>query len=480
MRRRRGDDGQPVLAVDRPPDRRPDELDGHEDPEDGLGDGKQRGEPGGGDRLVVPDDVVQDRGAHRLSPGRRRHPGRLGEAPTRDVRRHRAGPLEPELLGAAADPLPHPLVQVIVRSHGEDPDRDVDRHDDPAVRPGLVVRHAAVGLGLRPQRALLRRLGGPEAAVIPGRSGGCAQGLQGLGRRIASAACQARKRDERQEDTAASHGRGPIAAEGPCGSWSPDSRRGASRVAVPDPLALGGGALGLSVGLAGHVDVLGVDLGHHELAELDELLDLLGGDHVPGLDGLHPAHGAVAEGGQRVDSRLLDREVLAVEAHRVQRAPERVQRRAGPAVVLARPVGDGPVPGIPLAEQAIHVGQRVGEGLLLLDDPAEAEEPGQRLPVPDALRIVRRVLDQHPDLLDLVGDHGRLVDDGLDHLQGADRVLDEVGGIDHDLLRARPASRRRAAGRRRRALALARGERTCTADHVRVPPGGAGRPSPAR
>src|SRR5882724_6367046 len=54
-------------------------------------------------------------------------------------------------------------------------------------------------------------------------------------------------------------------------------------VAVLDPLLLGRRTLSVSIRLVGHVDVLGVNLGHHELAKLGELLYLLGSEHVPNL-----------------------------------------------------------------------------------------------------------------------------------------------------------------------------------------------------
>lgn len=55
-------------------------------------------------------------------------------------------------------------------------------------------------------------------------------------------------------------------------------------VAVLHPLLLGRRALRVPIRQVGHVDVLGVDLGHHELAKLGELLDLLAGEYVAALE----------------------------------------------------------------------------------------------------------------------------------------------------------------------------------------------------
>src|SRR2546426_8545255 len=79
---------------------------------------------------------------------------------------------------------------------------------------------------------------------------------------------------------------GILTASGPDRHWAGRARRQDRRfpVSVLHPLLLCRGALSVSIGDVCHVDVLGVDLGHHELAKLGELLDLLGGEHVTGLD----------------------------------------------------------------------------------------------------------------------------------------------------------------------------------------------------
>src|SRR5207245_8581725 len=57
-----------IFPVQHPPDRRPCELYGHQDPEDPMRDGSQGTEPGGADGLVVPDNIVEDRGVHGSRP----------------------------------------------------------------------------------------------------------------------------------------------------------------------------------------------------------------------------------------------------------------------------------------------------------------------------------------------------------------------------------------------------------------------------
>src|SRR5439155_20345367 len=57
-------DSESILSVQDPPDPRPGQLYGHEDPEDLVRDWIQRAEPGRADGLVVPDDISKDRGAH--------------------------------------------------------------------------------------------------------------------------------------------------------------------------------------------------------------------------------------------------------------------------------------------------------------------------------------------------------------------------------------------------------------------------------
>src|SRR5262249_47474005 len=83
-------------------------------------------------------------------------------------RASRRPPFESELFRTAADPLPHALVQVVARAHGQDTHRDIHGDDDATVRSVLVVGDAAVRLGPCPQRALFRGLVRPESAVIPG------------------------------------------------------------------------------------------------------------------------------------------------------------------------------------------------------------------------------------------------------------------------------------------------------------------------
>src|SRR5438309_4227876 len=116
-------------------------------------------------------------------------------------------------------------------------------------------------------------------------------------------------------------------ASAPGHDASADARRGALQrrglgVAIPDPLALRRRPLRLPIGLGRHVDVLGVDLRHDELAELDQLLELFGGHHVADLEGLHPALGALAQRLERLDPTLLRREALAVEANGIERAAQ--------------------------------------------------------------------------------------------------------------------------------------------------------------
>src|SRR3989454_11868508 len=94
------------------------------------------------------------------------------------------------------------------------------------------------------------------------------------------------------------------------------------RVGIPvaDPFALRRRALSFTVGLGRHVDVLGVDLRHDELPELNELLELFAGHHVPELERLHPPLGAIAHCLKRLDAALLARKISRVEADGVQGA----------------------------------------------------------------------------------------------------------------------------------------------------------------
>src|SRR5439155_6778885 len=118
------------------------------------------------------------------------------------------------------------------------------------------------------------------------------------------------------------------------------------RIPVADPLALCGRTLRFTVGLGRHVDVLGVDLGHHDLPELDELLELFGGHHIPELERLHAPLSALAHCLERLDAALLGREILSVETDGVQRPAQRIEGRLRPHVVLSRPVGHGAVAGV--------------------------------------------------------------------------------------------------------------------------------------
>jgi hypothetical protein len=55
-----GDDPEAIFAIHRPPNGRPDELNEDERPEDALGDREQGAKPGPTNRLVVPNDVIED------------------------------------------------------------------------------------------------------------------------------------------------------------------------------------------------------------------------------------------------------------------------------------------------------------------------------------------------------------------------------------------------------------------------------------
>src|SRR5437016_12859462 len=103
------------------------------------------------------------------------------------------------------------------------------------------------------------------------------------------------------------------------------------RVGIPvaDPFALRRRALSFTVGLGRHVDVLGVDLRHDELPQLDELLELFASHHVPELERLHPPLGAIAHCPKRLDAALLGRKISRVEADSVQGASEGIEGRAG-------------------------------------------------------------------------------------------------------------------------------------------------------
>jgi hypothetical protein len=56
--------------------------------------------------------------------------------------------------------------------------------------------------------------------------------------------------------------------------------------------------------LVRHIDVLGVDLRHHQLTQLDELLELLAGHHVAKLESLHAALGTVAQALKHLNAGL--------------------------------------------------------------------------------------------------------------------------------------------------------------------------------
>src|SRR5207245_6821475 len=120
---------------------------------------------------------------------------------------------------------------------------------------------------------------------------------------------------------------------------------------------------------------------HDELPELDELLELFAGHHVPELERLHPPLGAIAHCLERLDAALLARKISRVEVDGVQGASEGIEGRAGPRVVLSRPVGHRPVAGVPLSEESVDVPHRVGDRLLLVDHLAQAHEPRQRFDV---------------------------------------------------------------------------------------------------
>ena len=119
-----------------------------------------------------------------------------------------------------------------------------------------------------------------------------------------------------------------------------------------------------------------------------------------------------------------------MKADRIQRAAQGVERRAGPGVVLLRPVGDRPIAGIAQLEETVDVRHRVGDRLLPFDDLPQLHEARQRLGIPHAAAETPRVLDHVLDLLDLVCDHLHFVDDRLDRLQRADGRLNQVPGVD--------------------------------------------------
>src|SRR5438093_1347493 len=67
-----------------------------------------------------------------------------------------------------------------------------------------------------------------------------------------------------------------LTVSGPDRHLAGRARRQGRRLTIPvlHPLLLCRRTLGVSICNVSHVDVLGVDLGHHELAKLGELLDL--------------------------------------------------------------------------------------------------------------------------------------------------------------------------------------------------------------
>src|SRR5437879_13903736 len=108
-------------------------------------------------------------------------------------------------------------------------------------------------------------------------------------------------------------------------SASADARWGGlqwRRVGIPvaHPFALRRRALSFTIGLGRHVDVLRVDLRHDELPELDELLELFAGHHVPEMERLHSPLGPIAHCLEHLDAAVPCRTIAAVEEGGVQGA----------------------------------------------------------------------------------------------------------------------------------------------------------------
>src|SRR5439155_2937073 len=110
----------------------------------------------------------------------------------------------------------------------------------------------------------------------------------------------------------------------------------------------------------------------------------------------------------------------------VQGASEGIEGRAGPRVVLSRPVGHGTVTGVPLPEEPVDVRHRVSDRLFLVDHLAQAYEPRQRFGIPGASTVIPGVLDYVLDLSDLIRDHLDFVDDVFDHFEGGYSRLDQI------------------------------------------------------
>jgi len=274
------DDRESVFPVQDPPDRRPCQLYRDEDPEDFVRDGAERAEPGRADGLVVPDDVVEDRGAHGSLPGGRWHPGCLW-TDALGRRRH-------ALRCRPSSRVP-PRIQALRCSSRSPPCRTGTIR---TVRStASTTRQFGLGWRLVPDRAdplpsraeSARQLHRPRSRCVLRRK---RVGLQRLERFPGTASAHAAASVARAT-RASARARIPSTLSAGSEYWSSAGWR--LPVPVPDPLLLRRHALGVAVREVGHVDVLGVDLGHHELAELGELLDLFGREHVPDLDGLHAA-----------------------------------------------------------------------------------------------------------------------------------------------------------------------------------------------